>query len=227
MPPAKVLIFSDPKLEAELMLINPLAAIDLPLRVLAYESMPGPESRVIFNSFDYLESRYGLGDLPHLAAMFEASMSVALHGIAPEQIAAFENNTMQPDCIITISSSFDFETTIERVSAAIDSQDDTVWFGDVDFQARAKERGVDIAPARLLLFGGPAPGAKAMAKAPTLGLDGFCQKLLVWQDDAGETFVSFNDLLALADRQGVAKSVALRVINRRLQSVFSSALEPG
>ena len=75
------------------------------------------------------------------------------------------------------------------------------------------------------MFGAPAPGAKAMAKAPTLGLDAFCQKLLVWEDAAGTVRVSFNDLLALADRQGVPKSLALRVINRRLKATFSEALE--
>lgn len=226
MPPARVLIFSDPQLEAALLQINPLVAIDLPLRVLAYESVPGGESRVIFNSFDYLRSRHTLGAAPDLAEIFEATMSEVLRGIPPEQIAAFADDTMSPDGIITLASPFDFEVTVERLRAAIDSQDDTVWFGDVDFQERVREQGVDIAPLRLLLFGAPAPGAKAMAEAPTLGLDGFCQKLLVWQYDAGATFVSFNDLLALADRQGVPKGVALRVVNHRLSTVFGSALEP-
>ena len=97
--------------------------------------------------------------------------------------------------------------------------------GKVDFQERAKDVGIELRPARLLLFGAPAPGAKAMADAPTLGLDAFCQKLLVWEDQAGVVQVSFNDLLAIAERQGVGKSVALRVINRRLKSTFSGALE--
>ena len=39
MPPARVLIFSNPVLESHLVSINPLTAIDLPLRVLAYESV--------------------------------------------------------------------------------------------------------------------------------------------------------------------------------------------
>jgi uncharacterized protein (DUF302 family) len=64
-----------------------------------------------------------------------------------------------------------------------------------------------------------------MADAPTLGLDAFCQKLLVWEDESGAVQVSFNDLLAIAERQDVPKAVALRVINRRLGSTFSGALE--
>lgn len=225
MPPARVLIFSDPKLEALLLKINPLIAIDLPLRVLAYESVTDGNSRVVFNTFDYLRSRYQLGDLPELQAMFEARMAEVVQDIKPEQVSAFVNDTMQPDGIVTLTSPFDFETTIERITDAVDAQDDTLWFGKLDFQAQAKEQGIDIGPARLLLFGAPGPGAKAMAEAPTMGLDAFCQKLLVWQDSVGTVKVSFNDLLALAERQDVSKNVALRVVNYRLKSTFVDALE--
>ena len=225
MPPARVLIFSNPAIEAQLLGINPLIAIDLPLRVLAYETVSDREAMVTFNSFDYLRSRYGLDDHTALAEMFDEGMAAVLRGIEPARIASFSNDVMQPDGIITLDSPFDFETTVARLTSAIDAQDDTVWFGTVDFQARAKEQGVDIGPSQLLLFGGPAPGAKAMAKAPTLGLDAFCQKLLVWQDETGAVKASFNDLLAVAERQEVRKSPALRVINRRLSSTFEGALE--
>ena len=45
-----------------------------------------------------------------------------------------------------------------------------------------------IKPTTLILFGGPAPGAKAMNGAATLGLDAFCQKFLVWEDAKGGAF---------------------------------------
>ncbi|WP_231871059.1 DUF302 domain-containing protein [Halioglobus sp. HI00S01] len=77
----------------------------------------------------------------------------------------------------------------------------------------------------MILFSGPAPGGKAMADAPTLGLDAFCQRFLVWQDGAGKTYLSFNDLTALADRQQVPTSIAIRVIEYRLGSVFGEALQ--
>ena len=225
MPPAKVLIFSNPKLESQLVSINPVTALDLPLRVLAYESVAGHSNRVAYNSFEYIRSRYGLDELHGLEALFDATMVEVLQGIEREQISVFEDDTMQPNGIVTIDSPFSFETTVQRLVAAIDAQDDTVWFGKVDFEARAKALGTEVGPALLLLFGGPAPGAKAMAEAPTLGLDAFCQKLLVWRDETGVVRVSFNDLLAIAERQGVPKTVALRVINYRLKSTFGGALE--
>ena len=225
MPPAKVLIFSNPTLESQLVKINSLAAIDLPLRVLAYESVADNKTRITFNSLEYISSRHNLDNHQDLKQIFDDTMSVVLQGVEQEQIQPFENENMQPDGIVTLVSPLDFDSTVKRLVAAIDGQDDTVWFGKVDFQDRGKDVGIELRPARLLLFGAPAPGAKAMADAPTLGLDAFCQKLLVWEDEEGVVQVSFNDLLAIAERQGVPKTVALRVINRRLKSTFIGALE--
>ena len=42
-----------------------------------------------------------------------------------------------------------------------------------------------IKPTTLILFGGPAPGAKAMNGAATLGLGAFCQKFRGWGDAKG------------------------------------------
>lgn len=224
MPPARVLIFSNPRLEAELMARNPLVGIDLPLRALAYESVPGGNSKVIYNSFEYIKSRYDLNVSAENESAYNASMSEAIQGIGPEQMASFTQDSMNPDGITTIDSPYDFPTTIELVMAGINSQDDTVSFGSVDFQKRSEAVGIAVKPATLILFGGPAPGAKAMKKAPTLGLDAFCQKFLVWQDENNKVHLSFNDLLDVAERQDVGKSIALRVINYRLNKVFEEAL---
>lgn len=224
MPPARVVIFSDSVLETLMMQANPLTGIDLPLRVLSYEVTPDGDSKVTYNTFDYVSSRYGLGADPKLASQYKATMARALSDVLQSNIRHFDSDDMQPDGIITLVSDFDMETTLAKLRDAINMQDDTVWFGEVDFRARAAELGETIAPSRLLLFGGPGPGGKAMANAPTLGLDAFCQKLLVWQDSDGTVQVSFNDLLALADRQMVGKSIALRVVNRRVGKTFENAL---
>ncbi|MDB4261535.1 DUF302 domain-containing protein [bacterium] len=227
MPPARVLIFSDAQLESELVELNPLVALDLPLRVLAFEGRGDDASKIIYNRFDYLASRYQLdpGSSNGLREKYHKGMSTAINGLAPTAIAGFTSDAMSPDGIITIASPYGYKETIERVNAAINAQSDTVHFGAVDFQGNARELGIETAPAYLILFGGPGPGGKAMADAPTLGLDGFCQKFLIWEDSSGVIQLSFNDLLALADRQGVKKSLALRVINYRLSKTFSDALE--
>ncbi|MEP5566549.1 MAG: DUF302 domain-containing protein [Halioglobus sp.] len=226
MPPAKVVIFSDAELETKLIQQNPLVALELPMRVLAFEDTQDSISKVIFNSFDYLAARFQLdaGNAKELGQRYQAGISEAIEGIAASSIASFPSNEMNPDGIITIESPYGFEETIERVNVAINAQDDTMHFGVVDFQANARALGVEIAPSHMILFGGPGPGGKAMVEAATLGLDGFCQKFLIWEDSDGRIKLSFNDLLALADRQGVKTSLPLRVINYRLNKTFSDAL---
>jgi uncharacterized protein (DUF302 family) len=224
MPPARVLIFSDKKLESELLSRNQLAGLDLPLRVLAYESERNGPSKIIYNSYDYLASRYGLNPSDVTSDLFENSMSLALSGISPANIATFSQDQMQPNGIVTLDSPFGFNETYSRVLEAINSQNDATVFGSIDFQSQVQAFGVDIPPTKLILFGAPGPGARAMRNAPTLGLDAFCQKFLVWQDDQQVVHLSFNDLLRVAERQDVTKSLPLRVIDFRLNRTFSDAL---
>ena len=81
--------------------------------------------------------------MPALKDAYTGSYATALRGIEPGQIAHFAQESMQPDGITTLSSPFDFQTTLEKIQAAIDAQDDTVKFGKLDFQARASAVGVE------------------------------------------------------------------------------------
>ena len=64
-------------------------------------------------------------------------------------------------------------------------------------------------------------GADAMRSAPTPGLAAFCQKFFLREDDEETVHLSFNDLVAMADRQNVDKNIALRIINFRLKNTFN------
>jgi len=225
MPPSHVLIWSDPKLETEILKINPVAAIDLPLRVLAFEDPFSGKAAVIANRFDSLMNRHGLPDDAAIRERYETAISNATEGIPSESIASFSSDKIPDAGLVTLDSPHDFNTTETRIMDAINAQDDTVFFATVDFTDRAKKFGVSLAPIRLILFGAPGPGGKAMSTAPILGLDVFCQKMLIWQDTAGAVHVTFNDLLVLAEHQQVSVGIPLRVINYRIKKTFSEALE--
>ena len=223
MPPARVILFSDPALELGLLKQNQLLAVDLPLRILAYEETPG-FAKVIYNDFDYLLSRYSIAGSSTLRNAHNKAYEQVLAGIAVTSRTSFSDNAMQPDGIVTISSPYKFSRTLELIHAAINAQDDTVIFGEIDYQKSARINDIELRPTTLILFGAPAPGAAAMQSALTLGLDAFCQKFLVWEDEQGQVHLSYNDLLALAERQNVSKSIPLRVINFRLAKTFEAAL---
>lgn len=223
MPPARVIIFSNIELEIRLLKENQLLGLDLPFKVLAYENIQGSPSAT-HNNYDYLTSRYNLKSKPSLSEAHNQTYRQALAGINNSKYRTFSNDSMNPDGIITIDSLYDFKTTIERIHLAINAQDDTIEFGEIDYQQKAADLGEKIRPTTMILFGAPAPGAEAMRNSITLGLDAFCQKFLVWEDAEGKVHLSYNDLLAIADRQNVDKAIALRVIDYRLSKTFSSAL---
>ena len=224
MPPAHVLIWSDAKLEAALLKQNPLVGLDLPLRALAFEDTKSKQPMVTFNHYAFLAYRYGLPMKDDLAQAYEQAMAVAVKGVPEKSIYRFPADKMDNKGIVTLTSSFDFETTVARLLAAINQQSDTVLFGQVDFKQRSHEVGVELPELHLIFYGGPGPGGKAMKNAPTLGLDAFCQKMLVLKNEQGQVQVVFNDLLALADRQQVSGGLPLKVINVRIKRTFSAAV---
>ena len=61
MPPTQLLIFGNPKGGTPVMLANPLSAIDLPLKALAWQDAEG-KVWLSWNDPQYLKSRYSLPD---------------------------------------------------------------------------------------------------------------------------------------------------------------------
>jgi uncharacterized protein (DUF302 family) len=61
MPPTQLLIFGNPKGGTPVMLVAPTAAIDLPLKALAWQDGDG-KVWLSYNDPEYLKKRYGLTD---------------------------------------------------------------------------------------------------------------------------------------------------------------------
>jgi uncharacterized protein (DUF302 family) len=222
MPAARVVLFSDPAVSAPLLGENIRTGLDLPFRVLAYQS--DPDAAVMYTDARFLELRHGLQPGPALAA-FDAALGRALARVDGPAISAVPTSGLERNQgIVELESDFGFEATLERLKAAVAAQSDTVWFGEIDFQQHAAGQDVRIRPARLLLFGGPAPGAVAMAAFPSIGLDAFCQKLYVYQDDSGSVRVLFNSIVALAELHYGRSIEPHRLLDQRLQGTFAKAV---
>lgn len=104
----------------------------------------------------------------------------------------------QVEGVITLESSHDFATTGARLEQAIDASALTL-VTILDHAANAEQAGFELLPTQLFIFGNPAVGTPLMQQARTHAID-LPQKMLVWQDDAGSVFISFNDPSFLATR---------------------------
>jgi uncharacterized protein (DUF302 family) len=117
---------------------------------------------------------------------------------------------MAVDGLITIRSSFGPEETMKRLEAEVTAKGLTI-FAHVDHAAAAAAAGLPLRPTNLIIFGNARGGTPLMQQSQTSGID-LPLKALVWQDEAGKTFLSYNDPAYLTHRHGLADQ-AKSVVN--------------
>ena len=221
MPPSRVLIINDPKVTTSLIQANPLVGLDLPCRVLAYEDQG---TGVAYAEASFLRARHDIPDTISLDD-YTKGLQQVLGGIDTSALRPVTGQGVKSGYgIVTLKSDFDFPTTAANLKSAVTAEADTIWFGEVDYCKDAEALGVNLPPVRLLLFGAPAPGAKAMTGCPKLGLDAFCQKVLVMQNADGTVTVHLNDISALAQLHCGDNIMKHDMINKRLRSTLSGAI---
>ena len=103
---------------------------------------------------------------------------------------------MAADGLITIKSNFGPADTMKRLEAEVKAKGLTV-FAHVDHAAGAAAVGLKLRPTDLLIFGNAKGGTPLMQQAQTVGID-LPLKALVWQDEPGATWLSYNDPAYLA-----------------------------
>ena len=110
---------------------------------------------------------------------------------------------MAIDGLTTIRSSYAPEETINRLEAEIKARGMTV-FAHIDHAAGAAGVGLSLRPTDVLLFGNARGGTPLMQSIQTTGID-LPLKMLVWQDEAGGTWLSYNDPHWIAKRHGLGQ----------------------
>lgn len=223
-PPAIASIFSNAELNSEL-LVNgqQLLALDLPFKVLAFAESDTTKSQLAYTSSDFITKRHGLD--PQFLKSYETKMVAVLENIGSPNLSKTNLESVGIDFgIVKIQSDFDFDSTVQKLKAIVNAQSDTKWFGEIDYKNEAKPFEKELRPTTLLLFGGPAPGGKAMMTTPKIGLDAFCQKLLVYQNEKDEVWVAYNDIIAFAELYYQSYTKPQQMINQRLMKTFSSAI---
>jgi uncharacterized protein (DUF302 family) len=103
--------------------------------------------------------------------------------------------------LVTIRSSHGPQDTMSRLEAAVVARGMTV-FARIDHAAGAAAAGLSLRPTELLIFGNAKGGTPLMQSGQAIGID-LPLKALVWQDAAGDTWLSYNDPAWLAQRHGL------------------------
>ena len=116
---------------------------------------------------------------------------------------------MAADGLITLRSRYSPKETMQRLETEVKAKGLTV-FARIDHAAGAAEVRLSLRPTELLIFGNAKGGTPLMQSVQTIGID-LPLKILIWQDEAGDTWLSYNDPSWLAKRHGANHNVEATV----------------
>ena len=97
---------------------------------------------------------------------------------------------MPAEGIVEVPSAHTVEQTVQRLQAALAAHGLQV-FALVDHSGEAAKVGLKMRPTKLLIFGSPKAGTPLMVASPSLAID-LPLKAMVWEDDKGKVWVSYN-----------------------------------
>ena len=108
---------------------------------------------------------------------------------------------MSGNGIVDVESRHSVEETVERLRGILAAVGVTL-FALVDHSGEAEKVGMKMRPTKLLIFGNPKAGTPLMLAAPSIAID-LPLKILVWQDQAGKVWISYNSIEYLRERHNV------------------------
>ena len=105
------------------------------------------------------------------------------------------------DHLIRLQSPHSVTATADRLEAALKEKGMAV-FARINHSAGAQAAGLELAPTEQFVFGNPKIGTPLMNCQRTVAID-LPQKMLIWEDNAGQTWVAYNDPEYIKSRHGV------------------------
>jgi uncharacterized protein (DUF302 family) len=103
-------------------------------------------------------------------------------------------------------STLSVDETVDRLSELIEAAGATI-FTVIDQRRAAEAAGLRLRDTKLMVFGNPAAGTPLMAAVPLSAMD-LPLKILVWQDDEDQVWMTYLSAEWLADRYGLTPQQA-------------------
>jgi uncharacterized protein (DUF302 family) len=129
------------------------------------------------------------------------------------------------DGLINIKSSHNVKGTADRLENTLREKGMTV-FIRINHAEGAQKVGKKLRPTELVVFGNPKVGTPLMQCSQSVAID-LPQKALIWEDEAGHVWFSYNDPRYLAKRHGITECVnVIKKIEKALSNFAHAATRP-
>jgi len=103
--------------------------------------------------------------------------------------------------LIDIPSNHSVDETVTKLEGILQTKGITL-FALVDHSGEAAKAGMKMRPTKLLIFGNPRAGTPVMLAAPSSAID-LPLKILVWEDDQGKVWITYNSPTYLQTRHNL------------------------
>ena len=107
--------------------------------------------------------------------------------------------------MVHLSSPHTLAATLARLETIVQSKGLTI-LARIDHSGDAAKAGLKMQPTKLLIFGNAKSGTPLMIASPSVAID-LPLKALVWQDDDGKVWISYNSPDYLKERHAIPESL--------------------
>lgn len=111
--------------------------------------------------------------------------------------------------IVDKRSKHSVEQTVEVLNNILKSKGVAV-FALIDHSGEAEKVGLKMRPTKLLIFGNPKAGTPLMLASPSSAID-LPLKILIWEDNQGKVWLSYNSPEYLKERHGLPQELVQNI----------------
>jgi uncharacterized protein (DUF302 family) len=124
--------------------------------------------------------------------------------------------------LVHVASAHSAAETVQRFEKILQEKKVEI-FAKVDHAAGAKKADMPLRPTTVILFGNPQVGTPLMQSKQTAGID-LPLKALIWEDEAGKVWLTYNRADYVAKRHGVSdREDTVKAMNGALEALARAA----
>lgn len=106
------------------------------------------------------------------------------------------------DGVVNVQSTFDVKETADRMESILKEKGMTV-FNRIKHSENAGKVGIELRDTELIIFGNPKVGSPLMKCQQSVAID-LPLKALMWEDDKGKVWISYNNPRYMEKRHNIA-----------------------